>query len=161
MYGNVLFQVQQNSTRTETFYTDSCGIKKILSDSESKAYWQTDRVTSSVTLTDCKLPLSSVLFLSQYWMVNSLIKRLELLFLRVFAWPKASRIQLTCIFEQTNGNVCHQSFGISFRMTFTAQYTVYAFLFQNNDINFHIVSLSLSLTQISRFMFCYHSIFYH
>lgn len=78
----------------------SCEIKTTLYESESTIsfHWQT-----------CMLPLSSVLLLSQYWMVNSLIKRLELLFLGVFAWPKASRIQLTWIFYQNKGNITSES----------------------------------------------------
>lgn len=47
------------------------------------------------------LPLSIVFSFSQNWIVSNLIKRLELLFLGVFACPKASRIQFTCIYNQT------------------------------------------------------------
>lgn len=82
------------------------------------------------------LPLSIVLFLSQYWMVESLMKRLEWLFLRVFAWPKASRIQFTCIFVSKNN--LNKGLGPpppTSRMT--SLHGKSTFLFLNTDIDLH------------------------
>lgn len=64
--------------------------------------------TSDPCRQNCNAPLSIVLLFSQYCMVNSLIKRLELLFLWVFAWPKASRTQYTCVWHQSKRVMCSE-----------------------------------------------------
>lgn len=64
--------------------------------------------TSDPYRQNCNAPLSIVLLFSQYCMVNSLIKRLELLFLWVFAWPKASRTQYTCVWHQSKRVMCSE-----------------------------------------------------
>lgn len=74
-------------------------------------------------------------------MVSSLIKRLELLFLCVFACPKASRIQFTCIFHPIKRKYY---FTMSFKMILIDH--SFKFHFLPLDVNVHLLTGSSVFT---------------